>query len=138
MKVRNVAIIIFYDDEKRILLQSRKGISKTGEEWGFFGGQVEEGETPKEAVVRETKEELDFDLKGYRYAGEYIYKKQRSKDFDFDAVSCKVFISPLEDFSKLKQKEGKGMKLFSLEEAERLKMVSEGDMGMIRKLKHIL
>jgi len=63
MGIRRVALIVFYDDEKRILLQYRKGInSKFCEEWGYFGGGIENGETPEQAVIRETKEELDFDL----------------------------------------------------------------------------
>lgn len=49
MKTRNVALIIFYDENKRILLQDRLNISKYGEEWGFFGGEIKEGETPEEA-----------------------------------------------------------------------------------------
>ncbi|MEM5778098.1 MAG: NUDIX hydrolase [Candidatus Aenigmatarchaeota archaeon] len=143
MKVRNVAIIIFYDDKKRILLQNRRGISKLGEEWGFFGGGIKKGETPEQAVVRETKEELGFDLKEYKYIGSYFYriKKCLKKKFHlkFDAVSCKVFIAPLkENFSKFKQKEGKRMRMFTLEKAEKLKMVCKEDIEMIKKLKKIL
>ena len=143
MKTRKVAVIIFYDDKKRILLQDRKGISKLGEEYGFFGGEIEERETPEQAVVRETKEELNFDLKEYKYVGEYSYKIEeslkKSFHFDFDAVLCKVFIAPLKNnLSKFKLKEGKKMQLFSIEEAEKLKMVSKGDIQMIRSLKKIL
>jgi len=143
MKIRKVAIIIFYDDRKRILLQDRRGISKVGEEWGFFGGEIKENETPKQAVVRETKEELNFDLKEYRYVGEYSYEIEDSLkkkfNFNFDIVLCKVFIAPLKDnLSKLKLKEGKKMQLFSLEEAEKLKMVCEEDINMVRRLKKIL
>jgi len=144
MKTRNVALIIFYDDKKRILLQDRRGISKVGEEWGFFGGEIKEGETPEQAVVRETKEELSFDLKEYKYAGEYSYEieeslKKKFANFDFDVILCKVFIAPLENnISKFKLKEGKKMKLFSLDKAEKLKMVSDGDIEIFRKLKKIL
>lgn len=54
---RRVAVIIFYDEKKRILLQDRREISKRGEEWGFFGGGIEKDETPEEALVREIKED---------------------------------------------------------------------------------
>jgi mutator protein MutT len=143
MKIRKVAVIIFYDNKKRILLQDRRNMSKVGEEWGFFGGEIENGETPEQAVVRETKEELGFSLKEYKYVGEYGYKIKESLKkkfhFDFDAVLCKVFISSLKDnLSKFKLKEGRNMKLFSLDEAEKLKMVSDGDIEIIRKLKKIL
>jgi 8-oxo-dGTP pyrophosphatase MutT (NUDIX family) len=144
MRIRNVAAIIFYDENKRILLQDRRGISKVGEEWGFFGGEIEDHETPEEAVVRETKEELNFDLKEYKYVGDYNYEiedslKKRFVNFDFDAVLCKVFIAPLKNnLYKFKQKEGINMKLFTLEEAEKLKMVSDGDIEIVRRLKKIL
>ena len=139
MKTRKVAVIIFYDDKKRILLQDRRGISKLGEEYGFFGGEIEDGETPEQAVVRETKEELNFDLKEYKYIGEYGYEIEDSLKkrfhFDFDAVLCKVFIAPLKNnLSKFKLKEGKKMQLFSLNEAEKLKMVSDGDIEIVRRL----
>ncbi len=143
MKIRKVAVIIFYDENKRILLQDRRNMSKVGEEWGFFGGEIEEGETPEQAVARETKEELGFDLKDFKYFGEYYYEIKESLkkkfNFDFDGVFCKVFIAPLRDnLSKFKLKEGKNMKLFSLKEAEELKMVSDGDIEMVRRLKKIL
>ena len=144
MKTRNVALIIFYDEQKRILLQDRRGISRLGEEWGFFGGEIKEDETPEQAVIRETKEELGFDLKEYKYVGEYSYKindslKRKSPYFKFDIIKCKVFIASLNDnLSKLKQKEGKNMKLFSLKEAKKLKMVSKGDIKTVRMLKKFL
>jgi len=144
MKTRNVVIIIFYDDKKRILLQDRRTISKLGEEWGFFGREIKQGETPEQAVVRETKEELSFDLNEYKYIGEYSYKikdslKKRFVNFDFDVVLCKAFISALKDnLSKFKLKEGKRMQLFSLDEAEKLKMVSKGDIEMVKRLRNIL
>ena len=59
---RNVSIILFYDDYGNILLQDRKDIRKHNEEYGFFGGKIEENETPEEALKREIKEELGIDL----------------------------------------------------------------------------
>jgi 8-oxo-dGTP diphosphatase len=133
MRKRNVALIVFYDSSRRILLQDRRGISKVGEEWGFFGGEIKEGETPEEAVVRETKEELDFDLKEFKYAGDYSY------EIDDLFVYCKVFVAPLRDnLSKFKQLEGKWMRFFSLDEAEKLRMVSDADTEMVKRLKDIL
>jgi 8-oxo-dGTP diphosphatase len=39
--------------------------------WDLIGGHVEEGETPEEALVREVREELDLDLKEFRFFRKY-------------------------------------------------------------------
>lgn len=46
--------------------------------WGFFGGSIEAGETPLEAVIRETKEELGvrLDENDLVYLGEFEYFDQ--------------------------------------------------------------
>ena len=134
MKLRKVAVIIFYDKEGRILLQNRKGINKFGVEWdwGFFGGGIEENETPKQALVREIKEELDFDLKEFRYLGEY--KGKASEDV---ALILHVFVSPLgENMKRFRQKEGIGMKMFPIQDAENLK-IPEHAKVIIRDLNKI-
>ena len=117
---RKVALIVFYDKDNRILLQDRKGKAKRGEEWGFFGGGIEQGETPEQAVVRETDEELGYKLANFEYVGNY--KNTLPDGFTIDRF---IFASPLEDkLSKFTQKEGAGMQLFSIEEAKKLKMIS--------------
>jgi len=129
---RQVAVIIFYDEKKRILLQNRAGISKFGEEWGFFGGGVEGDETPNEALVREIKEELDYQLKDHSFLKEVHYI---TNEFD---IKLYIFISPLKDkLNKFSQKEGKGMKLYSLEKAKKLKMMPT-DYPLLELLKDVL
>ncbi|MDP1694772.1 MAG: NUDIX domain-containing protein [Candidatus Woesearchaeota archaeon] len=127
---RRVALIIFYDKQGRILLQNRKEISKYGEEWGYFGGGIEEGETPEQALVRETKEELNFDLKEYTFIGITKTEDQRG------IIERHVFISPLPNMKLFDQREGKGMQLFSLEEAKKVKSVF-GDDQVIKKLEQM-
>jgi len=130
MKERKVALIIFYDEDGKILLQDRAGISKHGEKWGYFGGGIEEGETPEEAVVRETKEELEFDLVKYKYIGEVITMDERGK------IIRQVFISKLSSLNEFKQIEGESMQLFTLDEAKEKKKVFGGD-KVIQRLKEM-
>jgi len=129
---RRVAVIIFYDEKKRILLQDRRDISKRGEEWGFFGGGIENNETPEEALVREIKEELDYQLDEYSYLKEVHYV---TSEFN---ITLYAFIAPLKDrLKKFNQKEGQGMKLYSLEQAKKLKMAPT-DYPILDALKEVL
>lgn len=129
---RRVAVVIFYDENKKILLQDRSGISKHGEEWGFFGGGIEKDETPEEAVVREIKEELDYELDDCSFL-----KKVHYLTSEFN-ITLYVFIAPLQDkLKEFNQKEGKGMKLYSLEQAKKLKMVPT-DYPVFDALKEVL
>ncbi len=71
--MKKIAAIIFYNNQGELLLYKRDnkpGIPFPGH-WDLFGGHVEEGETPEEALVREVKEELGYDLKEYSFFREY-------------------------------------------------------------------
>jgi len=71
--MKQIAAIIFENDKGELLLYLRD--NKPGIpfplHWDLIGGHVEEGETPEEALVREVKEELDFDLKEYCFFRKY-------------------------------------------------------------------
>jgi 8-oxo-dGTP diphosphatase len=111
---KDLALIFFYKDNK-ILFQDRRNSSTFGEEWGFFGGHIERGETPAEAVVRETKEELTFSLKKFRFI--------QTSQHHWNDWTCTVhaFAAPLPKLSSFTQKEGQGMKLLTEKEALALK-----------------
>lgn len=49
--------------------------------WGLFGGSVELGEDIASAVVRETKEELDFVPKTHKLFKHYDFPKQEKNVF---------------------------------------------------------
>ncbi|MBI4095246.1 MAG: NUDIX domain-containing protein [DPANN group archaeon] len=137
MKLHRVSLIIFYDSRKRILLQDRRGISKVGEHWAYFGGHINEDETPEQALLRETKEELGFELIGYDYKFLDKFTEQKNQNRNF-MVDRWVYVAPMPPLSELKLGEGNGMKLFTLKQAMKLKMVSEGDKDVIRKLEEML
>lgn len=59
-----VAAGIIYDDRGRVLV-CRRGTGKnpdTDGKWEFPGGKLEPGETPRDAVCRELREELQIDV----------------------------------------------------------------------------
>jgi 8-oxo-dGTP diphosphatase len=71
--MKRIAAIIFENDNGELLLYKRD--NKPGipfpQHWDLFGGHIEDGETPEEALVREVKEELNYDLKEYEFFREY-------------------------------------------------------------------
>jgi len=75
-KTRPQCGLILEDKNGRILLQLRdnkQGIDYPNK-WGTFGGQIEEGETPEEAIKREIREELNYDLSAPEFIGNFPFE----------------------------------------------------------------
>ncbi|MFT4244230.1 MAG: NUDIX hydrolase [Candidatus Woesearchaeota archaeon] len=111
---RQVSIILI-DEFNKILLQHRDNIPEIWNPgaWSLFGGGVEEGETFEEALIRETKEELNYDLKNFEFIEEYTHESP---------VIVKLYISRIKNIEKesLKLLEGDDWGWFSLEETQKL------------------
>lgn len=60
MKTINVVAAIIKHENRIFATQRGYGEFKDG--WEFPGGKIEHGETPKQALVREIKEELDTEI----------------------------------------------------------------------------
>ena len=58
--VVGVGTIFLALDTERVLLQFRNSDKRHKHTWGFWGGLVEAGESPYEALTRELDEELGF------------------------------------------------------------------------------
>lgn len=73
------ALLLPINKQNQILMQDRRGYKKP--DWGFFGGGIEGEETPTEAVVRESKEELQIDVQPeeLKYLGVYVTNKNDIK-----------------------------------------------------------
>ena len=58
-----VSALILYKADGTMLLQHRTKDAPTfPDHWSLFGGGIEEGETPEQAVRREALEELSYQL----------------------------------------------------------------------------
>jgi ADP-ribose pyrophosphatase YjhB (NUDIX family) len=55
------ALIVPINSKHQIFIQDRRGHKKP--DWGYFGGEIEIGETPTQAVIREMKEELQINVR---------------------------------------------------------------------------
>jgi mutator protein MutT len=94
-----VAVILLFDEQKRILVQHRSMDQKRSPgKWGFFGGGIDEGETPEEAVKRECQEELNYTLTAPLLV--------MSQQVD---VTKYVFVEQFDSTKKLIQEEGQAM-----------------------------
>lgn len=120
--MKMIAAILLENDNNELLLYLRD--NKPGipfpQHWDLIGGHVEDGETPEEALVREVKEELDIDLKEYKF-----FKK--FEVFEGDAYPNIKFIYtgriniPLEEIRLL---EGERPQYFRYEEIPHLKFAN--------------
>ena len=63
MKEFRAAMAVVLNENEEVLLLKRFGDSNwMPRKWGIPGGHIEEGETPKEAAIRETLEETNLSL----------------------------------------------------------------------------
>ena len=62
--IRVVAAVIKATNEKGdpMIFATQRGYGDFKGGWEFPGGKIEEGETPKDALVREIKEELEIEI----------------------------------------------------------------------------
>jgi 8-oxo-dGTP diphosphatase len=68
-----IAQVLLFDRDGRLLIYLRddKPEIPFPNHWDFFGGHVENGETPEQALVREVKEELGVDLAQWEFFKSY-------------------------------------------------------------------
>ena len=112
-----VAVAILYQED-RYLLQLRDNIPNIvyPDHWGFFGGHLEAGESPEEALMRELSEEI-----GYQPPAVYPFRT-----YETDRSIRHVFHAPLLGaIDRLVLGEGADFKLVSVAEIEAGQAYSE-------------
>jgi 8-oxo-dGTP diphosphatase len=72
--MKQIAMVLLFDRRGRLLiyLRDNKPDIPFPNCWDFFGGHVEERETPEQAMVREVKEELGIGLERWNFFREYV------------------------------------------------------------------
>ncbi len=122
MKTDKVSIILPYNDKLEILFQDRRKISKRGEEYGFFGGHLEPGETPDQALAREVREELNLDTKKLKVK---FFKKFVFEMKEWDVIGERsVYLIKLQNLKDIKANEGQPV-VIKFEDVFKLKLSPE-------------
>ncbi|MDD4902329.1 MAG: NUDIX domain-containing protein [Patescibacteria group bacterium] len=115
--VRNVAVIILFDKDKKILLQHHAdNLRLTPGYWAFFGGPIEDGETPEQAVKREALEELEYPLSNPKLIMKQNFLSHGDNNEKY------VFMEEYDLNKKITLGEGQDLGWYALPEATQLKI----------------
>lgn len=112
--MRTVVKIVLINDRNEILLNLRDvDHPENPNVWALPGGGVDPGESEEEALVREVKEEINYNLKEYKKLKE-IFLDAGKRVFYFGKIDVEI--------SELKVGEGQEIKFFTYEETKKLKI----------------
>ena len=103
------ALIVPINSKSQIFIQDRRGFKKP--DWGYFGGSIEKGETPIQAVIRETKEELSIDIQ----ENDLVYLGISTTDWSGKKHVRFMYLYPTQQ-EQFNVQEGKGGHWFTFEE----------------------
>lgn len=71
--MKEIAQVLLLDRSGKLLIYLRDNKSEIPfpNHWDLFGGHLEEGETPEQALVREVQEELNVELQAWQFFRRY-------------------------------------------------------------------
>ncbi len=113
MKKLYKALLVPINSEQQIFIQDRRGYKPP--DWGFFGGSIEAGESPVEAVIREASEELMINL----VPDEILYLGEFYTEHEDEEIERHLFLYKTNQRA-FTVKEGKGGQWVTASEAKTL------------------
>ena len=123
---------VIHTPDSRYLMQLRD--NKLGlplrDHWAFFGGEVEPGEAPDQAVLREIEEELTYRPSNCCWFHEAVYVLPRHHKHIVRKAYYAIQIAPKEVASMV-QREGADLRLMSVAEILALQRVAPWDVSVV-------
>lgn len=109
---RNVAECIIVNKKGEVLLQKKTlDYPPYPGMWMIFGGEIEKGEDPEKAIIREIYEETGMTIEPRFYI---------SRDYKHD--NSKIFIAEIDNASQISLKEGAGFAFIDKKELNDIKI----------------
>lgn len=126
MKTINVVAAVIRQGEKIFVTQRGYGDYKDG--WEFPGGKIEAGETPRDALVREIREELDAEI----IVGEHLVTVEQ--DYPDFHLSMQCFWAELVEGSHMKLLEHEAARWLFVDELDSVNWLP-ADVSVVEAIK---
>lgn len=113
---QRAAVIVFLDEEGKVLMHHRGRITSTGEEWGFLGGVLHKTQVPENFVKEKVFSEVGYRPERVTFFRQYALEPEKGNFYIVD-----VFTAPfpgMESFHDTHAAYVSELRLFSIAEAQ--------------------